>query len=205
MTFWKVLLVILLAIWLLSRIRVGGRVRYGRDGLFAALLVGPVRIQLLPVRKKPAKRKKKRKKPEKPEKPKPEAEETPGTLGRLMELLPVAAEAAGALKRKIRIDDLKLDLIWGGTDAAAIALGYGKANAAVGMIWPLFDHNFKVKRHEFRIALDYERREPGAELEAAVTMTLGQITALSVRYGVKALRVWIKSGKPAEKDRRHKA
>ena len=129
----------------------------------------------------------------------------PSTLGRLMELLPAAAEAAGALKRKIRIDDLKLDLIWGGTDAAAIALGYGKANAAVGMIWPLFDHNFKVKRHEFRIALDYERREPGAELEAAVTMTLGQITALSVRYGVKALRVWIKSGKPAEKDRRHKA
>ena len=203
MTFLKVLLVILLVLWLISLIRVGGRVRYGQAGLFVTALAGPLRIQLIPMKEKPEKKKKKREKAPKAEhiterRPKPEGQ--PGTLSRLMQLLPVAAEAAGRLKRKIRIDDLDLAIVWGGTDAAAVALGYGRANAALGMIWPLFDHNFKVRRHAFRVGLDYGRTEPGVELTAAATMTIGQIVSLSVRYGVKALAVWIKSGRPAKQE-----
>lgn len=199
MTVLKVLLALLLALWLVSLIRVGGRVRYGQAGLFVTVLAGPLRIQLIPMKEKPEKKKKKREKPPKAKhitekKPKPEGQ--PGTLSRLMQLLPVAAEAAGRLKRKIRIDELDLALVWGGTDAAAAALGYGRANAALGMIWPLLDNNFKVKRHAFRVELDYGRTEPAVELAAAVTMTIGQVVALSVHYGVKALIVWIRSGRP---------
>ena len=203
MTFLKVLLIILLVLWLLSRLRIGGRVRYGQEGLFVTALIGPLRIRLLPAKEKPAKKKIKKEKKPKKEKPpkerKPPPEGQPGTLSRLMKLLPIAAQAAGALKRKIRINDLKLTLIWGGTDAAAAALGYGRANAALGMIWPLLDHNFKVKRHEFQIELDYARTEPAVELQAAVTMTVGQAAALTVRYGAKALITWVKSGKTAGK------
>ena len=116
-----------------------------------------------------------------------------------MKLLPVVGQACGALKRKIRVDDLELELIWGGSDPAAIALGFGQANAALGMIWPIFDHNFKVKRHNFRIGLDYDRREPAVEVQAAVTLTVGQIFALGIHYGVKALAVWIRSGRTPRK------
>lgn len=204
MTFLKVLLIVLLVLWLLSRLRLGGRVRYGQDGLFITALAGPLRIRLLPMKEKTAKpkkpkREKKPKKEKKPKEQKPPPEGQPGTLSRLMKLLPVVAQAAGALKRKIRIDDLELTLIWGGTDAAAVALGYGRANAVLGMIWPLLDHNFKVKRHEFQVELDYARSEPAVELQAAVTMTLGQSVALAVRYGIKALTTWVKSGRPAGK------
>ena len=202
MTFLKVLLIILLVLWLISLIRIGGRVRYGQEGLFVTALAGPLRIRLLPMKKKPGKKKKpkKEKRPKKkPKEKKPRPEGQPGTLARLMQVLPVAAQAAGRLKRKIRIDDLELSLIWGGADAASIALGYGRANAALGMLWPLLDHNFKVKRHAFQVELDYGRTEPAVELTAAVTITIGQITALSVHYGVKALVVWIRSGKPAVK------
>lgn len=203
MTFLKVLLIILLALWLLSLIRIGGRVRFGQEGLFVTALAGPLRIRLLPAKEKPKKKPKKEKKPKKPkkkpkeEKPRPEGQS--GTLFRLMQLLPVAAQAAGRLKRKIRIDDLELDLIWGGADAAAAALGYGRANAALGMIWPLLDNNFKVKRHAFQVEMDYGRTAPGVELTAAVTITIGQVMALGVHYGVKALVVWIRSGRPAVK------
>ena len=201
MTFLKVLLIILLVFWLISLIRVGGRVRYGEAGLFAFVLAGPLKIQVLPGKpeeEKPKKKKKpKKEKKSKEKKPKPEGQ--PGTLSRLMQLLPVVGQACGALKRKIRIDDLKVDLIWGGSDAAAIALGYGQANAALGMLWPLFDNNFKVKRHSFRIGMDYGRTQPAVELEAALTFTIGQIVALGVHYGVKALIIWVKSGKPVKK------
>mgnify|MGYP007003801905 CR=1 FL=1 len=202
MTFWKVLLIILLVLWLISLIRIGGRVSYGEAGLFAAALAGPFRIQILPAKpkkKKPGKKPKKEKPPV-AEKHKKEPEEgQPGALSRLMKLLPVVGQACGALKRKIRIDDLDLELIWGGSDPAAIALGYGQANAVLGMIWPIFDHNFKVKHHSFQIGLDYDRPAPAVEVRAAVTLTVGQIFALGIRYGVKVLITWVKSGKTHRK------
>lgn len=203
MTFWKVLLIILLLLWLISLIRIGGRVSYGEAGLFVTALAGPFQIQILPVKpkkeKKPGKKQKKEK-PSKVEKHKKEPKEgQPGTLSRLMKLLPVVGQACGALKRKICIDELELELIWGGSDPAAIALGYGQANAVLGMLWPIFDHNFKVKRHSFQIGLDYQRTVPTAEIRAAVTLTVGQIFALGTHYGVKALITWVKSGKTPRK------
>ena len=206
MTFLKVLLIVLLVLWLISLIRIGGQVRYGEAGLFAFALAGPLKLQLFPAKPKeeaPKKKKKpkKEKKPkeDKPKGKKPKPEGQPGTLSRLMQLLPVVGQACGALKRKIRIDDLKLELIWGGSDPAAIAIGYGQANAALGMLWPLFDNNFKVKRHSFQIGMDYERTQPAVELEAALTFTVGQILTLIVHYGVKALVIWVRSGRPVKK------
>ncbi len=206
MTFFKVLLVVAAVLWLISLIRIGGRVRYGQAGLFVTALAGPFRIRLLPMKpqkeKKPKKKPKKEKEPpkeaeSKTEKPKPEA--SPDTLSRLMKLLPVAAEACGSLKRKIRIDDLELELTWGGGDPAAIALGYGRANAVLGMLWPIFDHNFRVLRHSFQIDMDYGATQPTVEVQAAVTLTVGQIVTLGLHYGVKALFTWIKSGRSAVK------
>lgn len=206
MTFFKVLLAVLAVLWLISLIRVGGRVSYGQAGLFAYLLMGPVKLQLFPMAnasegnwRSKAKKPKKEKPPMAEKHKKEPGEGRPGTLSRLMKLLPVVGQACGSLKRKIRIDELELEVIWGGTDAAAVALGYGRANAALGMLWPVFDHNFKVKRHSFKISADYGRTEPAAELRAAVTMTVGQMMTLGVHYGVKALFTWIKSGRPAAK------
>ena len=202
MTFLKVLLVVLLAFWLISLIRIGGRVCYGQKGLSVAVLIGPMRVQVLP-----AKPKKKKKAKKKEDQPPPQAEkheksaskDRPGTLSRLMKLVPVVGQACGSLKRKIRIDDLELELILGGSNPAAVALSYGQANAALGMLWPIFDHNFKVKRHAFQIDLDHGRTQTAVELQAAVTMTVGQIVVLAGHYGPKALFTWIKSGRPAGK------
>lgn len=204
MTFLKVLLIILAVFWLISLIRIGGRVKYGQAGLFVLLLIGPVKLLLFPPEKEPEQKwkakQKKKKKPPIVEKHKKEPKEgQPGTLSRLMKLLPVVGQACGSLKRKIRVDDLELELIWGGADAASIAIGYGQANAALGMLWPVFDNNFKVRRHLFRVGMDYGSSQPMVELQAAVTMTVGQIATLGVHYGVKALIIWIKSGRSTGK------
>ena len=205
MTFFKVLLAVMAVLWLISLIRIGGRVRYGKAGLFVTALAGPFRIQLLPMKPKKEKKEKKPKKVKEPPKEAESAEEKPkpedraGTLSRLMKLLPVVGQACGALKRKIRIDNLELELIWGGADPAAVALSYGRANAALGMLWPILDNNFKVKRHSFQIGVDYTLTEPAVKARAAVTMTVGQIVTLGVHYGVKALVTWIKSGRTLRK------
>ncbi len=197
---WLILLIVLAALWLISQLRLGARVHYGADDLRVAVLAGPVRVQVVPARSKEKhKRAKKPKKQKKEKKPKPGDEEKPGTVGRLMKLLPVAAEAAGKLLRKIRIDELSLNITWAAADAAAAAIGYGRANALLGMIWPLLDHNFKVKKHSFHVDVDYGLTEPVIVADAALTMTLGQLLSLGLRYGVKALLAWSRSGRPEKR------
>lgn len=203
MTFLKVILIILIVLWLISLLRLGGIVRYNPDGLAATVIAGPLRIRVLPAKKKKPREKKAKKKKPKKEKQKTGKDEKkpadkPGTLPRLMKLLPVVGEAAGALKRKIRIDDLELSLVWGGNDPMEIALGYGRANGVIGMIWPIFEHNFNVKNYGFHTELDYGRTEPVVDLYVALTITVGQIVALGVRYGLKALMIWSRSGRRSE-------
>lgn len=204
MTGWIILIAILLVLYLISRIRLGGRAKYGPDGFYAYVLAGPLKIQLFPMKPKDktkTEKPKKGKKPkEKPAKAKGhEGEETPGTVGRVLKLLPVVAEAAGALKRKIRIDHLVLTVIWGAEDAASAALGYGKANALLGMIWPLLDNNFKVKKCDWNVDVDYGKTSPEFTADAAITITVGQILSFVIHYGVKLLMNWSRSGKRSAK------
>ena len=199
MTALIVILIVLAVFWLIGMIRLGGRLKYGEAGFYVHILAGPVKIQVLPAStKKPKKqkpKKEKKTKPEKPKKPKPEGQ--PGTLRRVMSVLPRILDAVGALKRKIRIDDIDLTLIWGGSDPASIAIGYGRANAALGALWPLVENNFKVKRRSFDIQLDYGRTEPAVEVTAAFTITLGQILTLALWHGGRVLIQWVRSGRPA--------
>lgn len=202
MTALIVIFVILAVFWLIGLIRLGGHIRYGAAGFFVNVLAGPVKIQLFPFpekepkKDKPKKEKKPKPKKEKPPKPKPEGQ--PGTLARLLSLIPTVLEAVKALRRRIRIDDFDMTLIWGGSDPASIAMGYGQANAAIGMIWPLVENNFIVKHRDFHIEMDYGRTEPAVELTAAFTITVGQILSLAVWYGLKVLIQWIRSGRPAK-------
>ena len=115
-----------------------------------------------------------------------------------MELLPVVVETVRAFKRRIRIDYLKLSGIWGADDPAAAAIGYGRANAVLGMIWPLLDNNFKVKKCDFNADVDYGRTVPELTADAAITMTLGQLISFVAIYGVKLLTNWSRSGKRFE-------
>lgn len=200
---WIILLVILAVLFLLSLLKLGGMVRYSPEGLTVKVIAGPLRIGILPAKpqkepKKPKKEKPPKAKKDKSKKPSEEEkppEEKPGTVGRLLKLLPTVAEAAGALKRKICIDRLYLAVVWGAEDAAAAALGYGRANALLGMIWPLLDNNFKVKDCDFRVDVDYEKARPEITVDAALTMTVGQLLAFGIHYGVKLLMNWSRSGK----------
>lgn len=200
---WIVLGVVVLLIVVVALIRLGGRATYDENGFFAYVLVGPAKVQLYPAKPDSEKKEKKKKdkpKAEKPRKDKAEGEQDkPGTLSRVLEILPVVGEAAGALKRKIRIDHLVLTVVWGAEDAASAALGYGKANAFLGMIWPLIDHNFKVKNCDWNVDVDYNRRKPVFSADAAITITVGQIVAFVLHYGIKLLKNWSRSGKRSAK------
>lgn len=184
---------ILLALLLLGQLRVGAAAAYSDSGLFLQIKVGPVRVQLLP----PKRKERKKERPPKPAKKHPAEEgakpqaKKKNTLSLALRFLPLLAEAAGRFKRKIRIDRLMLHVIWGASDPAAAAKGFGAGNAAMGMLWPLFEHNFKVKKHDLRVDVDFEQKSPTLTADAQATLTVGQCLVLAVRLGIKALKIYL--------------
>lgn len=187
MSWWQISLLVLFFIWLLGRIRVGGDVEYSAEGLRARIRLGIFHLTVFPLKKKPRKAEQKGTKP-KEKKTKPSKEKKPkqgGSLGRFKGYVSLGCEAAGALKRRIRIDDLKLDLLMAGEDAYQVAMGFGHANAVLGMLWPLLDQNFEVKDHRFRTGVDFLKPKPEIYAFAAFSARIGQLISFAIRYGIK--------------------
>lgn len=186
---------ILAALLLLGQIRFGAQVLYSSAGVTLKLKIGPVKITLLPQKEK--------KRPEKkPKKPKKAAEGPPlgpeEIIALVKQALPVVLEAAGRLKRKIRVDRLYLDVAVGGEDPAAAATAYGGLNAAIGMIWPLVEQNLHVKDRRIRTRADFLETRTRVDLDAAATLTVGQALALAFWLAPKLpriLRTIMKKGK----------
>ena len=194
---WIILACVVLTLFLISLVRVGGLAQYSREGLLAQLKVGALRVTLYPPRPKKEKAKKPPKEKHRKKEEKPTAEEPPAKPGGTLELvkryLPLAVEAAGRFRRKVRIDRLYLDFISAAADPAAAAMNFGYANAAIGMILPLFEHNFHVKERRIRTAADFEAREPTIFIHAELSLTIGQGIALGARLAVRFLKITLRA------------
>lgn len=186
---------ILLVLLLLAQIRVGASVTYSESGLFLKIKAGPVRIQILPMKKARKAKEKKAKQPKK--QPAEEKEDTApqrkkrDTLALAMRFVPLLGEAAGRFKRKISIDRLFMHVIWGSSNPASAAMGFGAGNAAIGILWPILEHNFIVKKHDLRVDVDFERTKPAFDADAQATLTIGQGLSLAVILGIKALKIFL--------------
>lgn len=194
MTALIVLACIALALILIGQIRVGAAAEYSEAGLLLSLRAGPFRVQLYPVKTRARKKEKKPKPPSRhPADSGAAAQKKSGkdTVKLALRFVPLLGEAAGRFKRKIQIDRLTLHVIWAASDPAAAAMGYGAGNAALGMIRPVIEHNFKVKDRDLRVDVDFERQKPEFAAQAQATLTIAQGVALAVCLGWKALKLFL--------------
>lgn len=193
MTFLKILAGILLILFLLGRIRVGGEAEYGEAGLLVKIRAGFLRFQVFPLKKKEKGKKPPRKQQEKPSgkgpEPMPENKKG-GSLELVKRCLPLVCEAAGELKRKIRIDKLYMDLTIASGSAAGTAMAYGYANMALGMLWPMIEQNFEVKDPKLHTGLDFTAGSATVYLEAAFSARLGQLCSFGLRFGWKFFHIY---------------
>lgn len=200
MTGLKIAAAVLLILGLLSLLRLGGEAEYSAGGLSVWIRVGPFRIHVFPVKKKREKPKNAGKKKEK--KPPHESEKkSGGSLDLVRQYLPLVTEAAGALRRRIRIDRLYLDFTAGNADPARAAMSFGYLNMAVGMIWPLFEQNFEVKGHRIRTAVDFNSPKPAVYISFCFTARLGQLVSFALRFGLKFFKIY-QSGKQSANGKR---
>jgi hypothetical protein len=189
---WAVLAAALAAVFLLGGLCVGLRGEYTPETAGAWLRIGPAEVRIFP---RPAGKRPDRPKetgqdrPSGKKKPRPTFLSRRGLLELGRRLFPLLLEAAGQFRRKLQIDELRLRLVAGAPDPADAALRYGQANALLGAIWQPVTRVFHVKDGWARVEVDFERTEPALYGRVSLSLTVGELAALGLSFGVKALSV----------------
>ena len=193
---WLIALAVLV---LLAILPLGASVLYDEDGPRVRIVAGPLKIQVFPLKKKPKKDKPKAEKPKKDKKPKkaaPEGEKPepfpkPKTGGSWTDFLPlvrVALDLLNDLRRKLRVDHLKLHLTMAGDDPCDLAVNYGRMNASLAALIAQLERFLVIKKRDVHIDCDFAASETVILARLDLTITLGRILSLVFRYGIRAIK-----------------
>ncbi|MCL1807655.1 MAG: DUF2953 domain-containing protein [Oscillospiraceae bacterium] len=165
-----VAIIVVSCIYLLGFIRFGVRAKRSRDGQTKVIVrAGIFRFDL-------TKRLQKSKKP-KPEKIKKDKE--PSGFKDPKTLLRMVKPVMRSLRKGLRIDRMNLKLILGGSeDPYSAAMMYGRLNMAWGVLRPLINQTFRVKKQNVEIGLNFEQDRTQWEGELYLTMSLGRSFAV---------------------------
>lgn len=173
--------VIVLIFVLILFVRIGVQVTYGAKRLQVRMKLGRIWYQLYPRNRKKSHFKSS---PQKAGKgagdgtAKEKSVDFWEKKDQIIQMLSLICETAGRLTRKIRIDELKMDLLWSAPDPAACGIGFGTVNALTGMMWPVFEQNFNVRTYRIRTDVDFDQGRPELHLKLLATLTIGQAIAL---------------------------
>ena len=202
---WGVFFVCLLV---LAWIPLGIRVSYGEAGFEARVIAGPVKITLFPRKKRKKKLKttdssektteettkspseKKRPKTETTEKDEPGVQ-SGGSLERFVPWIRLGLDFLGALRRKIRLDNLYLHVVLAGDDPCDLAVNYGRAWAAVGDLLPKLERIFVIRKRDIQVDCDFAAEKITVAARGDMTMTLGRTLCLGTIYGIRALKIFL--------------
>lgn len=203
---WGIFFVCLLV---LAWIPLGIRVSYGEAGFEARVIAGPVKITLFPRKKRKKKPKitdssekateettkasseKKRPKTETTEKDEP-GMQSGGSLERFVPWIRLALDFLGALRRKIRLDNLYLHVVLAGDDPCDLAVNYGRAWAVVGDLLPKLERVFVIGKRDIQVNCDFAAEKITIAARGDMRITLGRTLCLGVIYGIRALKIILK-------------
>ncbi len=175
----------------LSVLPLGVIARYHAGGPLVQAYIGPVPITLYPARNKKAEEKK-------PAKKKSGNKKTTGTSakkksgGSITDFVPLVKLALDFLeeffRKKLRVKRLELKVILSGGDPCDLAVNYGKCWAALGNLWPLLEELLVIKKRDVEIECDFTSDKTLVFARVDLSITLGRLLSLAVRYGIRALK-----------------
>ena len=186
----------------LAVLPLGVRIRYNDAGFVLKVIAGPLKITVVPGRKKPKKQKIKQNKqkaaqaaesagsedrPPQPPKAQPEQKERGGSLTSFLPLVKLGLKFLGDFRRKLRLDNLYLRLILAGDDPCDLAVNYGRSWAAVGNLMPQLERLFVIRKRDIQVECDFTATELCVVAHLDITITLGRLLVLALYYGIRIL------------------
>jgi len=180
---------LLALILIILALRIGVLAEYADTGLLVQARAGPVRLTLVPKKKKkqkkerPKKEKKEKKDEKKAEKEPEKQKKRGGPLRTLLDLLPLLLDALGGLCRRIRIDHLRVHyIIAGQPNPADAALWYGRLQLGGGAVCQLLEEKMQVRERDVTVDVDFFTEEMTVYASASCSLRVGQIVAVALRF-----------------------
>lgn len=208
---------LVLLVLLVLAIRVGCQADYSEKGLFLWLTVGALRFQLLPTKPKQEKKKKRKRQKKQKEQDAREAEQTdqakpesdqsekPGKLSLLLDLAGPGLRALGQLRRKLRVELIRMNYVIGGADdPAQAAVRYGIVSAGGGALIPLLNEAFDVRNWDLHLGVDFDARETRVTLAARADWRVGQVVRILIALVIQALPIYRSKQKKTDQKEEHK-
>ena len=190
---WLIALGILVLLLILP---LGVSAAYDGEGPRVAVLAGPLRIPVLPAKKKDKKQKPKKEKKKAAPKQKPAPKQTQekkgGSLTDFLPLVEIVLDFLSDFRRKLRVNVLELNLVLAGGDPCDLAINYGKATAALGNLWPKLEQWLVIKKRDVKIQCDFEADKTLVSARLDLTITLARVFSVSFRYGIRAIKELMK-------------
>lgn len=96
----------------------------------------------------------------------------------------------GRVLRVPTLDVLFLDIQVGGGDAAQCAMRYGQICAALGVVLPVLENTFTIRKRRIQVQCCYEMASVEPTAEASITLRIYEIIALAAALlglGIKIL------------------
>lgn len=115
-------------------------------------------------------------------------EDAPWDFEKLKTLVHLIVPFLGDLRRKIRITRLQGYLLLAGGDPCDLAVNYGRAWAALGNLQALLSRAFVIKKQDLQVGCDFAGDNTLFYGRADITITLGRLLGLVLRYGWKLLK-----------------
>lgn len=181
---------------LLLMLPLGVSAAYDGEGPRVAVLAGPLRIPVLPAKKKDKKQKPKKEKKKAAPKQKPAPKQTQekkgGSFTDFLPLVEIVLDFLSDFRRKLRVNVLELNLVLAGGDPCDLAINYGKATAALGNLWPRLEQWLVIKKRDVKIQCDFEADKTLVSARLDLTITLARVFSVSFRYGIRAIKELMK-------------
>ena len=189
-----VLAVILLLIFLILLIPLGVSATYDDRGPLVKVIAGPIRFRIYPKKKddRAGKKKESKKAAGASGQARKDQKKKGGRFKEFMPYVQMGLDLLNDLRRKIKVKRLELKLILAGDDPCDLGIAYGSAWAAVGNLIPLLEQCFVIKKRNVQVDCDFTQTETTVYVRADITITLGRLLGLALRYGWRALKEYIK-------------
>lgn len=194
------LLLLLIVLALLTRVRVdldkpeGGPLRL-------VIGYGPLRLPLLPLRKKKAAGKPVKTRPEKPKPEKPAAGGFSIKNVDIGDAICLALTLLDELKNRLVIHRLRADVMIATGDAAKTGILLGRSAAVTGMILPFLEQNFSIPDFHIAVDGDFQAEAPRTRFSfcAAASLRPLHLLLIFLKYRRKLMQLYSDLKKTDEK------
>ena len=180
-----------------SRLRLGVRVQFG-ESLAVAVKIGPKSIAIIPKpERKTKKPKAKKPKQEKAAAAKPQKKASRPKMGfwDIWELLKAVWQsvqrALRATGKRIRIDPLRLTVVFGGDDPCVVAEMYGAACSGMWSVMPRLEQMAQLPDPEIHLGVDFTAERIRAEGDIGIFFRVGDFFAIGASAAGPLLRWFI--------------